>query len=122
LQFNLGVQRHNLINCIIYGEFIISQYPQKKTKTKLQMLITCYKQVSNLQKRSPNEIKLEIIHYFDATESNWNTFAQSRPLSSLCIKKGSQIRGWVSSSLDHVIYGGQKYTISLPSGRAMSVD
>jgi len=28
----------------------------------------------------------------------------------------------VSSSLDHVIRGGPKYTISLPSGRGMSVD
>ena len=46
--------------------------------------------------------------YFDATASNWNTSAQSRPLASLCIKTGrpSQIGGWVSSSLDHVIRGG----------------
>ena len=28
----------------------------------------------------------------------------------------------MSSSLDHVIRGGPKYTISLPSGRGMSVD
>ena len=44
------------------------------------------------------------------------------PGESLCIKMGSQIGGWVSSSLDHVIRGGPKYTISLPSGRGMSVD
>ena len=60
--------------------------------------------------------------YFDATVANWNISAQSRPPASLCIKTGSQIEGWVSSSLDHVIRGGPKYTISLPSGRAMSVD
>ena len=61
--------------------------------------------------------------YFDATASNWNTSTQSRPPGeSLCIKTGSQIGGWVSSSLDHVIRGGPKYTISLPAGRAMSVD
>ena len=28
----------------------------------------------------------------------------------------------MSSSLDHIIRGGPKYTISLPSGRGMSVD
>jgi len=39
-----------------------------------------------------------------------------------CIKTGSQIGGWVFSSLDHVIRGGPKYTISLPSGRGMSID
>jgi len=44
------------------------------------------------------------------------------PGESLCIKTDSQIRGWVSSSLDHVIRGGPKYTVSLPSGRVMSVD
>ena len=40
----------------------------------------------------------------------------------LCIKTGSQIGGWVFSSLDHVIHTGQKCTISSPSGRAMSAD
>jgi len=44
------------------------------------------------------------------------------PGESLCIKTGSQIGGWVSSSLDHVIRGGPKYTISLPCGRAMCVE
>jgi len=41
---------------------------------------------------------------------------------SLYKDRGSQIGGWVFSSLDHVIRGGPKYTISLPSGRGMSVD
>ena len=68
------------------------------------------------------KITLQKRDYFDAAASNWNTSAQSRPLASLYIKTGSQIGGWVSSSLDHVIRGGPKYTISLPSGRAMSVD
>ena len=44
------------------------------------------------------------------------------PGESLCIKTGSQIGGWVPSSLDHVIRGGPKNTISLPSGRGISVD
>ena len=50
--------------------------------------------------------------YFDATASNWNTSAQSRPLASLCIKTGSQIGRCVPSSLDHVIGGRPKYAIS----------
>ena len=44
------------------------------------------------------------------------------PGESLCIKTGSQIEGLVSSSLDHIIHGGPKYTISLPPGRGMFVD
>jgi len=44
------------------------------------------------------------------------------PGESLCIKTSSQIGGWVFSSLDHVIRGGPKYTISSPPGRGMSVD
>ena len=41
---------------------------------------------------------------------------------SLCIKTGNQIRGWVYSTIDHVIHGGLKYTNFLPPGRGMSVD
>jgi len=69
-----------------------------------------------------SEQEKETRDYFDATASNWNTSAQSRPLASLCIKTGSQIGGCMSSSLDHVIRGGPKYTSSLPSVRAMSVE
>jgi len=39
---------------------------------------------------------------------------QSPSGESLCIKVGSQIGGWVFSSLDHVIRGRPKYTISSP--------
>ena len=38
------------------------------------------------------------------------------------IKTGSRIGGWVFSSLDHLIRGGPKYTISSPTGRGMYVD
>jgi len=60
--------------------------------------------------------------YFDATASNWNTYAHRAPGESLCIKTGNQIGGWVYSRFDHVIHGGQKYTNFLASGRGMSVD
>ena len=43
------------------------------------------------------------------------------PGESLCIKTGNQIGGWVYSTSDHVIHGGQKYTNFLASGRGMSI-
>ena len=94
-----------------------SRYANEQTETDKQTYSSQYFAPS--RRRNKNTTR----DYFDATASNWNTSAHSHPPGEkLCIKTGSQIEGWVFSSLDHVIHAGQKCTISSSSGRGMFAD